>query len=92
MVHINITETHMIAKLRQSKLPVMVPPVHPNRPYEQRPDELGIFPHETLKIHNLAVVERSHYTDTVQRLRITLVILDGVCISMEHKRVPVNQP
>ena len=43
MVHINITETHMIAKTCQSKLPVMVPGRYTlNRPYEQRPDDLGI--------------------------------------------------
>ena len=82
----------MIAKLCQSKLPVMVPPVHPNRPYEQRPDDLGILLHETLKIYNLTVVERGHHTDTVQRRRITLVVLDGVCVSMEHERIFVNQP
>ena len=90
MMQIDLRERHYPRKVNQGELLVSAVAVRPHVPDKKRPNDFGIFRKETLKVKNVAVVERSHDANVVQGGRVALEVLNCIRVSVEHVRVRAN--
>ena len=90
MMQVDLRERHHPRKVEEGELLVSAVAVRPHVPDKQRPNDFGIFREKTLKVKNVAVVERSHDANVVQGGRVALEVLDCISISVKHVRVCAN--
>ena len=92
MVEIEAFDENDVEKIEHGECGVAPVAVSPDVPYEKRPDNFRILLEKRFEIEDAAVVERGHHTHVLERRGITLEVLNGINISVEHKRVSTHLP
>ena len=83
-IQVETSDVNNLVEVGYCEIFVYAAPVVPYRPYEERKYGFAVQAHELFKIENGMIVECNHYACVVQRRRITLVVLYGVCVCVQH--------
>ena len=81
---VEATEVDDACEVGHREAVVVARAVSPHAPDEQREDGLAVLRQEVLKVEDAVVVERDADANLVERGRVALHVLDGVCVGVEH--------
>ena len=90
MIIVELVELHHMVKVEHGKLLVSAITIAPDVPDKKRPDDFAVALQEEFKIEHAAVVQCNHDTHIVQCRGVTLKILYGIGIGMEHIRIAAH--
>ena len=85
--NVELIHRHKVQERVERHVFVLLAPVEPHRPHEELIHDVAVELHVFFEVENLVVVERGHHAHLMERRGVTLVVLNGVGVGVEHERV-----